>query len=144
MTGSLFLVLRIALAIALYMFLGWALMTLWRDLRRQSELFTVQPFPTVILDSLDGIQNYSFTRAEITVGRDPLCDCHLDDKTVSLRHARLSFHHKQWWVEDLGSTNGTFLNQETVSTPMVITQGDQLRFGQVGMVVSIENSYGKG
>jgi pSer/pThr/pTyr-binding forkhead associated (FHA) protein len=55
----------------------------------------------------------------------------LDDPTVSNTHARLSYHHGQWWLEDLRSTNGTFLNDEAVASPLVVTDGDVVRCGQV-------------
>ena len=49
----------------------------------------------------------NFTQPEITLGRDPGCDIPLIDDTVSTRHAQLTYHHNQWWLEDLSSTNGT-------------------------------------
>ncbi|MFU8774027.1 MAG: FHA domain-containing protein, partial [Anaerolineales bacterium] len=53
------------------------------------------------------------------------------------QHARLSFHHNQWWIEDMGSKNGTFLNQQFVATPLVVTSGDELLFGQVRIIVML-------
>jgi pSer/pThr/pTyr-binding forkhead associated (FHA) protein len=60
------------------------------------------------------------------------------DDTVSARHARLSYHHNQWWVEDLQSRNGTYLNDERVSVPTVIVSGDELRYGQVATLIEID------
>jgi pSer/pThr/pTyr-binding forkhead associated (FHA) protein len=68
---------------------------------------------------------------EIILGRDPTCDIPLMSETVSARHARFSFHHAQWWLEDLKSTNGTFLNEEAVITSVVIKTGDQIRCGDI-------------
>ncbi len=42
-----------------------------------------------------------FIQAEVTIGRDPACECPVADEAVSARHARLSYHHNQWWLEDL-------------------------------------------
>ena len=39
----------------------------------------------------------------------------------------VSFHHGQWWLEDLGSTNGTFLNKNQIAVPTVIITGDQIQ-----------------
>lgn len=139
MSGPVLLALRIALTVALYAFLGWALYTLWQDLRRQSKLLTSSQVPRLtLIHQVDGISKaFRYSTAEVTIGRDPACDFHLEDKTISAQHARLSYHHSQWWVEDLHSTNGTFLNQEPVSEPVVITAGDQLRCGQLIFEIGI-------
>jgi pSer/pThr/pTyr-binding forkhead associated (FHA) protein len=142
MSGPLLLALRILLVVALYAFLSWALYTVWRDLKRQSMLLTSpQVPPLTLIQKMDGISKpYRFTIPEITIGRDPACDVPLQDKTISVQHARLLYHHSQWWVEDLHSTNGTFLNQEPVSEPVVIAAGDQLRCGQLLFLISLGES----
>ncbi len=142
MSGPVFLFLRIALSVALYAFVGWALYTVWKDLRQQSapQASSHAPLLTLSIEFEDGPQVLQYSTSEIIVGRDPVSDCHLMDKTISARHTRLVYHHKQWWVEDLHSTNGTFLNQEPVIESIVITSGDQLRCGQVLLNVSIEDS----
>jgi pSer/pThr/pTyr-binding forkhead associated (FHA) protein len=66
-----------------------------------------------------------------------LCDIPLPDETVSARHARLTYHHGQWWLEDLGSTNGTHLNDELLSVPTVLTSGDEIRCGNSRLVVDL-------
>jgi pSer/pThr/pTyr-binding forkhead associated (FHA) protein len=139
MSGPVFLILRLILVLSLYAFLGWALWTIWRDLKRQSQgLLTWQAPPITLLRQTEqAFVPLHFSASEILIGRDPLCDCCLDDKTVSADHARLSYHHNQWWIEDLQSRNGTFLNQEPVSTPVVVTSGDDLRVGQVSFIVEI-------
>ncbi len=131
MSGIVFLGLRILLAACLYAFLGWALYTLWLGLRKESEFLAVRQAPPITVKIVDPAQSVSFSKNEVSIGRDPACDFPLEDKTVSTQHARLIFHHNQWWIEDLGSTNGTFLNQERVSFPLVLTAGDQIRCGQV-------------
>jgi len=132
MSGIVLLFLRGAMAIALYTFLGWALWLLWRDLRHQQRSLKIQQVTPLNLSiSIDDtIRNQLFSTAEIIIGRDPNCECVIDSKTVSTQHARLSFDRGQWWVEDLESTNGTLLNQESVSSPTVVTPGDQLRCGE--------------
>ena len=83
-------------------------------------------------------QTSSFSIPEVIVGRSPTCAYILHNETVSSTHARLTFHHDQWWVEDLHSTNGTFLNDERISTATVIMNGDDLRCGQVSIRLTIE------
>ena len=131
MTGTVLLILRILLAILLYAFLGWALYTLWRDMRRQTTLQIERQVRPVIL-TFEGVEALRFSQLEVIIGRSASCDVTLEDKTVSGRHARLAYHHGQWWLEDLASTNGTFLNGEPVSAAVVLTHGDLVRCGQVG------------
>ncbi|MFO7624638.1 MAG: FHA domain-containing protein [Anaerolineales bacterium] len=137
MSGQILLVLRILLAASLYAFLGAALLILWRDLKRQVEILAASQSPPLTLLVKNEQVTFHFTKPEVIIGRDPTCDAALQDKTISTEHARLSYHHNQWWVEDLQSTNGTFLNEEPVSAPIVITTGDLLRCGQVVMSIRL-------
>jgi len=130
MSGIIFLILRLLLALALFAFLGYVLWTLWRDLKRQDEILESRRLPPMKVSLPDGSQRL-FSTQEVLIGRDPACEITLDDPTVSNKHARLSYHHRQWWLEDLKSTNGTFLNGEPVSTPLVVTGGDVVCCGQV-------------
>ncbi len=71
---------------------------------------------------------------EVTVGRSPGCSISLPDDTfVSQVHARVFHRSGEWWVEDLGSTNGTYRDDERVVTPLMVRGGDRLRFGQTVM-----------
>lgn len=142
MSGPILFALRIAVILALYTFLAWALYTMWQDLKRQVRSMAERQAPPLTLVGLaeNERRTYRFTQPEVTIGRDPACEWHLEDKTISAQHARLSFHHGQWWVEDLHSTNGTFLNQNPVAEPLVITLGDQLRCGQLEFVVGLSDS----
>jgi hypothetical protein len=139
MIASLLLILRLALILTLYGFLAWAFLTLWRDLQMQGKLLTLrQPPPVGLWVKADGDSvPVQFAGQAITIGRDPLCDMILDNSTVSAQHARFSYRQGQWWLEDLHSTNGTFLNREAVVEPVVVTSGDELRCGQVTMRIKI-------
>ncbi|NTW39931.1 MAG: FHA domain-containing protein [Cellulomonadaceae bacterium] len=66
----------------------------------------------------------------ILIGRAPSCTLVLDDDYSSSRHARVFPQDGQWYVEDLGSTNGTFVGRERVEAPVAIGVGAQLRVGQ--------------
>lgn len=70
---------------------------------------------------------------ELTLGRGDGCSVHLDDTFVSQRHARVFRHDDRYFVEDLGSTNGTFLNRSKVSSPAVLHRGDRLQVGRTVM-----------
>ena len=139
MSGIVVLVLRIVLAACLYGFLGWALVTIWRDLRDQGQMISAPNIPELILAPIetDTFAAQGFHVSEVIIGRSANTDYPIIDDTVSARHARLSYHQNQWWVEDLGSTNGTFLNDERVRVPTVMVSGDELRCGQARRIVEI-------
>jgi pSer/pThr/pTyr-binding forkhead associated (FHA) protein len=139
MSGIVVLILRIFLAAALYAFLGWALYTLWRDLRMQTLILAAQKTPTITLTriGMDEFEPVSFQKSEIFIGRELTSSLPIIDDTVSGQHARLAYRHNQWWVEDLKSTNGTFLNDEPVQTMTVLVSGDEIRVGQTVMKVEI-------
>ncbi len=67
--------------------------------------------------------------AEITLGRAPGCQVVVDDTFVSQVHARVLSREGNYLVEDLGSTNGTYLNQKKVSGAMIMQRGDRLQVG---------------
>jgi len=140
MSAPIVLALRILMAMSLYAFLGWVLITIWRELHAQGTLLASRKIPGINLNLK--IRNHVpsqhyFTQAEILLGRDAHCDMPLSDDTVSVRHARLSYHHAQWWLEDLGSTNGTRLNNEIVNIPTVVITGDQIECGKTMITITL-------
>lgn len=139
MSGIILLILRILLAAVLYGFLGFAIYILMRDLKQQGELLAArQPSPLTLTNLVtDGEKPQRYLKPVLILGREPSCDFLLDDQTVSSQHARLTYRKQQWWIEDLSSTNGTFLNGEAVTTPVVITHGDELRLGHIGVRIEI-------
>ena len=139
MSGPLLLALRIILALSLYVFLGWAIWILWRDLNYQSKSLSDLFLPAITLTrkDIDPNEPLTFSSPELTIGRDPACDIFFQDKTISAQHARISFHHNHWWIEDLNSRNGTMLNSESVLEPLVLTSGDALKCGQIDFEVMI-------
>ncbi len=143
MSAVVLLVLRLALALSLYGFLAWLLWTLWRDIHQQSAILAGRKAPVITLAVQRGgepPQVYRFEQIEITLGRDPICEVPIDDETVSARHARLAYHHGQWWLEDLGSTNGTMLNGELLTTPTVVISGDEIRCGRTALTLTLNAS----
>ncbi|MEA2421435.1 MAG: hypothetical protein QOF55_534, partial [Thermoleophilaceae bacterium] len=66
----------------------------------------------------------------VDVGREPSLPLHLDEDTqVSRRHARIALQGGQVVVEDLGSTNGTYVNDQPISSPRALNPGDKVRIG---------------
>lgn len=140
MSAPIVLALRVLLAVSLYAFLGWTLLTIWRELNTQGNLLSARKIPGIGLNiqirDLAPFRRY-FTQPEILLGRDSHCDIPLPDDTVSVRHSRLSYHHGQWWLEDLGSTNGTRLNEEKVTIPTVVISGDQVVCGKASIKIDL-------
>jgi pSer/pThr/pTyr-binding forkhead associated (FHA) protein len=66
---------------------------------------------------------------EATIGRAAGCQVTIDDTYASQLHARVFQRDGQIFVEDIGSTNGTYLNRKKVSGPMVFQRGDKLQIG---------------
>jgi pSer/pThr/pTyr-binding forkhead associated (FHA) protein len=141
MTATLLLLLRLALTAALYAFLGWAIYTLWRELQFQQAALAARLVPPLQLtiQSAEGTRMERYTTPIVSIGRSPQCDCAIDDRTLSAQHARLSYHHNQWWLEDLASTNGTLLHGEPVTTAVVLASGDLINCGKVQIIIEIEN-----
>ena len=80
------------------------------------------------------------TGTKITLGEQPILIGRADDSTLVLtddfassRHARLTNRSGQWYVEDLGSTNGTYLDQQRVQGPLLVNPGQPIRIGQTAL-----------
>jgi hypothetical protein len=135
---------RTLLLVLLYGFLGMVAWLAWRELSSQGR-GAARPAPVaaarvVVLQSGESgwPPGTSFTLEPLSViGRDLDADVVLQDGTLSGRHALIGRDDGGWWVEDLGSTNGTFVNSSSV--PPVSTaplrSGDVLRCGNVQLRV---------
>lgn len=65
------------------------------------------------------------------IGRAPECDLRIDDASISRRHAQLMRAGERFRIEDLGSSNGTFVNGKPISGPTVLSEGDKISFGKL-------------
>jgi len=142
MSGPIVLGLRLLLAASLYGFLAWAFISLWREIRQQGALLAARRVPPMTLTIVEGevpAREVRFAQAVVTIGRDPACECPLDDQAASARHARLIYHHGQWWLEDLNSTNGTRLNQDKLNMPAVVMSGDEFTCGATRLTIGLAN-----
>jgi len=81
---------------------------------------------------------YHITGAEAILGRDEDTDISVRDPEVSRRHARISWQSGNHYIEDLGSTNGTFLNGSLVTSPQPLRSGDTIGLGQTLFVFQTE------
>ena len=74
---------------------------------------------------------------QLTIGRDTRCHVSLpEDGTVSQNHARVYRRDGRVWLEDLGSTNGTYVNSNAVSSPTVLHKGDRIQVGRAVLEVN--------
>jgi pSer/pThr/pTyr-binding forkhead associated (FHA) protein len=80
-------------------------------------------------------RTFELRPGNLTIGRAPGADIHLDDNTVSHNHAVLVVTSEDVTIEDRGSTNGTLLNGTRVGEPEPLRAGDQLQVGTVVLLV---------
>lgn len=73
---------------------------------------------------------YSFDQEITIVGREAINDLMLNDPEVSRRHCRFIVDQDGYLIEDLGSTNGTFVNGQRVTAPMMLYNGDTIELGK--------------
>ncbi len=130
------LALRILVAALLYAFLAAVAVLLWRDLRRAAKA-EVGPRPVarlVVVEAGEGGPEPGtvFPLQEVaSLGRRPSNHVVLPDPFVSAHHALLAWREGRWWLEDLGSRNGTTLNGDPVTQPTVVGAGDLIGVGRV-------------
>ncbi len=115
------------LLILIYLFLLYILLVIRRDLKsKEKELEKGK------LTGLDGpLSGQSFTFSDsISIGRGQSNNLILDDQFVSLSHALISKRNGHFFIQDLKSTNGTYLNGARINKPAVLKHGDTLRVGK--------------
>jgi hypothetical protein len=95
------------------------------------------PKSVVVTESEKPVRTFVLD-GELTFGRADSCGVQLDDTYVSTLHARLFSKDGTWFVEDLGSTNGTYLNRVKVTSPSPIAVGDEVRVGKT--IVEVRKS----
>ena len=88
------------------------------------------PTQVVIVEGGNKGEAVSLEDAPILIGRGNDAAVRLDDDYASTRHARIASSGDQWYVEDLGSTNGTYVGSSRISQPTTIQLGSQVRIGK--------------
>jgi pSer/pThr/pTyr-binding forkhead associated (FHA) protein len=133
--------LRLLLIVLSYTFVGWIGYIIYTDLRQiKTGHNKISPAPITLIAQIDQkVIERKFQKPEIILGRDPACDFPLDDGTISLRHCKLLYHHKQWWAQDLQSTNGSYLNNSLIETNTILTDSDELQLGSIKLSIKFTN-----
>ncbi|WP_109507078.1 FHA domain-containing protein FhaB/FipA [Nocardioides speluncae] len=88
------------------------------------------PTHVLVVDGGNAGERADLDRAPLLIGRGSDAAIRLDDDYVSTRHARIAASGEQWFVEDLGSTNGTYVGAVRITQPTTITLGTQVRIGK--------------
>jgi pSer/pThr/pTyr-binding forkhead associated (FHA) protein len=126
--------LRIGFVLLIYVFLFMVARALWRDLRA-GVLGAGQPLGRLVVIASPEGRPATGTSLSLdavnSIGRDVNNSIVIDDSFVSSDHAVLSFRGRAWYVEDRGSTNGTWLNGQRVEGLMPLGYGDEIQIGQV-------------
>jgi hypothetical protein len=129
------IVVRIGVLALLYLFLLAALRLVWRDLAHAAPARTgsVGRATLMVVEGLQG-QFRAGDRIPVegaaSIGRDSDNQVVVRDGAVSGRHCALFFREGRWWIEDLGSTNGTWVNDRQTGGPLALESGDLVQVGR--------------
>jgi hypothetical protein len=146
---ELLLVLKIAFVVLLYLFIWRIVSTASKDFRSPQESFILAPSQGRELAAFEAVTNSggrlvvvssptlehgeerTIDSKALTVGRGPQNDVTLDgDDYASAKHARIEPRGDGVWLEDIGSTNGTYLNGIKLTRARKLTPGDVVRVGE--------------
>jgi hypothetical protein len=148
---ELLLVLKVAFLVLLYLFIWRIVRTASRDLRLPQESFILRPdeaeglrrevaaatsgrLVVIASPALEEGDEFQLDSMPVTVGRSDDCVVALDaDEFASSHHARFEPRRDGVWIEDIGSTNGTYLNGIRISRPRKLSPGDVVRVGETDL-----------
>lgn len=88
------------------------------------------PTHVLVTEGANSGERAELDQAPILIGRGTDAAIRLDDDYVSTRHARIAASGDEWFVEDLGSTNGTYIGTVRITQPTTLTLGTQVRIGK--------------
>jgi len=135
----LLLVLQLGFVALLYVILARFAGTLLRDLRSAEQVQLVSRSGIGRLSVLESPEDEPQAGTTIalgpinSIGRNVNNTIYVEDDFVSTNHAMLTFRGRSWFVEDQGSTNGTYINGHRIDRPVALSFGDELMVGRVRM-----------
>jgi hypothetical protein len=133
--------LQLGFIAVLYLFLLWVARSSLKDLRRSAtpddgsvggELASAHAgAPLVVVEGGGGLRAGAVfaVNGSMTIGRSPQSDVQIDDSFASARHARVIERDGRYYLEDTGSTNGTYLNGRRVGSIELLRPEDRFRIG---------------
>ena len=136
MTDTVLDLLKLLLLALLYLFFGRVLWAVWSETcaatrTNRSNASPVPPLPTRLLEIGTGAE-WPLVH-DTVIGRDPGWAIHVDDPSVSSRHARITIVDGHPTISDLGSTNGTRINGTPLDTPHTLAAGDLITIGAISV-----------
>jgi uncharacterized SAM-binding protein YcdF (DUF218 family) len=141
----LLLLLRLGFLALLYIFLIAVVKVAWGSLRRTAREREAVAAPAslvrlrIVSGGRNGLANQAFDLwSSATLGRAPDNTIVLPDGSVSAHHAAVRQDRGQWWVEDLGSTNGTAVNESWVRDATPFYPGDVIRLGEILLRLEVD------
>ncbi len=134
-TDTFLLLMRGVSALSLLTFLGALAYFMQRELRAVEHLLMKEDVTRgeLIITHPDGEIERVPLRPVLSIGRIPQNSIVLNNTYTSGQHALITFRENQWWVEDLGSRNGTLVNDVEIDEPLVISVGDEILIGDVAL-----------
>ena len=142
MSDAALTLMKFGLLLGLYLFFAWVLWSGFNQLRRRPVAVAptaAQPRfgsttkavrgQVTILEPPELAGAVMTIGDELTIGRAAACTLTLDDTYVSQQHASIVWRDRQYLAEDIGSTNGTFVNRGRLVTPVVLRPGDRVQIG---------------
>lgn len=127
-------IIRLAFLAALFLFLYAVVRILLRDLRR-AEREQRTELGRLVVAAAEGPSPRSGAVFPLdvvtTIGRAASNSVVVDDEFASSEHAMLTFRGRAWYLEDLGSTNGTYVHGQKIEAPVAIGFGDEFTVGRV-------------
>ena len=148
MEATALLIIRLALLVILYLFL-WAIVSaVWRDIRRAPErtpasyAMTGMPRLHVVDPAGSALRMGEVVDLQpmTTIGRSATNTLVVQDETLSSRHAALEYRDGRWWLHDLDSTNGTYVNRRRLAGTTELRPGDMLHTGRVAFQFAVEGA----
>lgn len=149
MIDQVLLLLQALFLLFLFLFLIWVVRSASRDLRLPQESFFVRPASGegaerpkahIVIErspALDPGASFPVGAAPVTIGRslDNAIAIH-EDEYASARHARIEPLRDGLWIVDLGSTNGTYVNEQPVNGRERLREGDLVRIGETELRIA--------
>ena len=133
------LILRFVLAGLLYAFLALLFYLIWQDLRQQGRIDTSPVEPATLVSESETLPEQQFSLRTVTaIGRNRDNHVMIDDPFASANHAIVVWREGRWWIEDLDSHNGTYLNGERIAKPQPLTTGDRISIGETNLRFAAE------
>jgi pSer/pThr/pTyr-binding forkhead associated (FHA) protein len=135
----LLLVLQLGFVALLYLVLMRFAATMLRDLRSAEEAQVASRSGIGRLSVLESPENEPPVGSTIalgpinSIGRNVNNTIYVEDEFASTNHAMLTFRGRSWFIDDQGSTNGTYVNGHRIDRPVALSFGDEVTVGRVRM-----------